>query len=53
MYLGISFLSVDFINLLVTWTGVFVKGIPDLFQYLDDVFGTDCMSALSWYEPYP
>jgi len=37
---------------LVLWIAVFVKGISDLFAYVDDSFSWDLADNMVWYEPY-
>ena len=37
---------------LVLWIAIFVKGIPDLFAYVDDTFSWEFADNVLWYEPY-
>jgi len=37
---------------LVLWIVIFVKGIPDLFTYVDDTFSWEFADNTLWYEPY-
>jgi hypothetical protein len=37
---------------LVLWIAIFVKGIPDLFTYVDDTFLWEFSDNTLWYEPY-
>ena len=37
---------------LVLWIGIYVKGIPDLLHYVDDVFSYDPQEELDFYTPY-
>jgi hypothetical protein len=36
----------------VLWIAIFVKGIQDLFAYVDDSFSWDFADNMLWYEPY-
>ncbi|KAF8985854.1 hypothetical protein BDQ17DRAFT_1259984, partial [Cyathus striatus] len=40
------------VSSLSTWSCVFIKCIPDLFQYSDDMFRADLASNVAWYGPY-
>ena len=37
---------------LVLWIATSIKGIPDLFAYVDDSFFWDFADNTLWYEPY-
>jgi len=37
---------------LVLWITIFVKGISDLFAYVDDTFSWEFADNVLWYEPY-
>jgi hypothetical protein len=37
---------------MVLWIAVFVKGIQDLFAYVDDSFSWEFADNMLWYEPY-
>jgi hypothetical protein len=37
---------------LVLWIAIFVKGIEDLFAYVDDSFSWEFADNMLWYEPY-
>jgi hypothetical protein len=37
---------------LVLWIAIFVKGIPELFSYVDDEFSYDLAGNEKWYSPY-
>jgi len=37
---------------LVLWIAIFIKGLRDLFAYVDDLFSWKFADNMLWYEPY-
>jgi hypothetical protein len=37
---------------MVLWIVIFVKGIDDMFAYVDNTFSWEFANTSEWYEPY-